>query len=449
MSQRPHEQPVFSVSQLNDRARQLLEISFAQVRVKGEISNLSRPSSGHWYFTLKDEQSQVRCAMFRSRTAQLAFDPKAGDRVELRAKVSLYAARGDYQLIVDSMKPAGEGALLLAFEQLKRKLLAEGLLDASLKRPIPAPRRVAIITSPSGAAIHDMLTVFQRRDPSIEIDVYPSMVQGKAATANLVAALQRANRDQRADVIIIGRGGGSLEDLWCFNDESLARAIAASQLPVVSAVGHEVDTSIADLVADLRAPTPSAAAELLSSDRSQQRQRLVELAKRLWHSQQRQLKMAANTVQQLRGRLRSPQQLLQDSSQRLDQLELRLGRAWQQQQQHRHERLASRLAALQHCHPERAIEQQQQNINSLQQRLQRAMHLHLQHHQDALAHQVQMLNNLSPLQVLTRGYAIAQSADGSVIRNASEVALGERITTRVQQGTLHCQVIGTDTESAS
>ena len=447
MNSRGSEHAVFSVSQLNERARQLLEISFAQVRVEGELSNLSRPSSGHWYFTLKDEQAQVRCAMFRSRTSQLKFDPKVGDRVELRAKVSLYSARGDYQLIVDSMKPAGEGALLQAFEALKKKLLAEGLFDASRKRELPPVRRIALITSPSGAAVHDILTVLKRRDPGIEVDIYPTLVQGNSAAAMIIASLQRANRDQRADVILLSRGGGSLEDLWCFNDERLAHAIAGSQLPVISAVGHEIDTSIADLVADLRAPTPSAAAELLSNDRSLLRQRLSQLANRLWHQQHQQQRLASQALQVLQQRLRSPLRQLQDQNQRLDQLEIRLQRAWQQQQKQRQERLTVRSTRLQLCHPERIIAQQQQQLSQLQQQLSRAINSHLQHQHEALTHNVHLLNSLSPLQVLTRGYAIVQNQDGAVIRDSNEVAVNSTVITRLQQGQLHCQV--TKVESAT
>ncbi|HCG79626.1 MAG TPA: exodeoxyribonuclease VII large subunit, partial [Oceanospirillales bacterium] len=252
----PRDPGIFTVSDLNRRAKQMLEVSFASVRVEGEISNLARPSSGHWYFTLKDSGAQVRCAMFRSRAGMVKFQPKEGDKVEVRAKVSLYENRGDYQLIVDAMKPAGEGALLLAFEQLKRKLTAEGLFAEERKRPLPAVKRVAIITSPTGAAIHDMLTVLKRRWPMLEVDLYPAAVQGEEAPQQLINALYRANRDNMADAIIIGRGGGSLEDLWAFNNEVLAREIANSQLPVISAVGHEVDFTIADFVADMRAPTP-------------------------------------------------------------------------------------------------------------------------------------------------------------------------------------------------
>ncbi len=447
MSSRGGEHAVFSVSQLNDRARQLLEVSFAQVRVEGEISGLSRPSSGHWYFTLKDEQAQVRCAMFRSRTAQLKFQPGNGDLVELRARVSLYAARGDYQLIVDSMKPAGEGALLQAYEALKKKLLTEGLFDAGRKRPLPAIKRIAVITSPSGAAIHDILTVLRRRDPGLEVDIYPTLVQGKAAAPGIIAALQRANRDQRADVIIVGRGGGSLEDLWCFNDEGVARAIADSHIPVVSAVGHEVDTTIADLVADLRAPTPSAAAELLSSDRSQLRQRLVNLAQRLWNNQQRRLSDYQHQLNQWQQRLRSPQQALRDRYQQLDQLEIRLQRSWQWQQQQRQQRLQTQSQALQHCHPQRAIAQQQQQLQDWQQRLQRAINTQLQQRQEKLAHQAHVLNTLSPLQVLTRGYSITQSEGGEVLQNANQVAVGQRVVSRLQQGRLVCDVVEVEGET--
>src|SRR5690554_4257558 len=315
-------QPAFTVSQLNQRARQLLEISFASVRVEGEISNLARPSSGHWYFTLKDANAQVRCAMFRSRTALLKFQPKEGDKVEVRAKVSLYENRGDYQLIVDAMKPAGEGALLLAFQKLKERLQLEGLFNPEFKQPLPSQvQRVGIVTSATGAAVHDILTVLKRRDPSIEISIYPTQVQGQAATSQVVDAIERANRDNLVDVLIVGRGGGSLEDLWCFNEEAVARAIFSSRLPIISAVGHEVDFSIADFVADVRAATPSAAAELVSQDQQVQNHVLIHLQPRLPFRLRRALPALKLQVSQYTSPLKTPALILQRPTRHAEQPE--------------------------------------------------------------------------------------------------------------------------------
>ena len=460
------QKPIFTVSQLNQRARQLLEISFSSVRVEGEISNLSRPASGHWYFTLKDANAQVRCAMFRSRTALLKFLPKEGDKIEVRAKVSLYENRGDYQLIVDAMKPAGEGALLLAFQKLKERLQLEGLFNQEFKQPLPANvARVGIVTSSTGAAVHDILTVLKRRDPSIEVSLYPTQVQGQAATAQIVQAIERANRDDLVDVLIVGRGGGSLEDLWCFNEEAVARAIFSSRIPIISAVGHEVDFSIADFVADMRAATPSAAAELVSQDRQALIQKLAQLQQRLSLSLNRVLPALQFQLQQLRGRLKTPTRLLQQRTQQVDQLELRLQNAVNQQFKRHQQQLNLLTQALQQQYPQKRLQIHQQQLQQLHSRLERAqlqqlhskqerlqplmprlrqaMFFQQQQLKQKLASQVQLLQSLSPLQVLARGYSITQTADGKVVQDANSLKPGERITTRLQQGWLESEVVKT------
>lgn len=434
---------VFTVSQLNQRAKQLLEVSFATVRVEGELSSLSRPSSGHWYFSLKDSGAQVRCAMFRSRVAQLRFQPKEGDLIEIRARVSLYEARGDYQLIVDGMKPAGEGALLLAFQDLKKRLAQQGLFEQERKRPLPRPKRIGVVTSPSGAALHDILTVLARRAPDIEVDIYPTQVQGTQAAGQIIEAIQRANRDNRVDVLIVGRGGGSLEDLWCFNDERLAHTIAQSSLPIISAVGHETDTTIADFVADQRAATPSAAAELVSPDRQQRQQQLDTLTQRLQQHMQGRLQWLKQHLTHLSQRLQTPEHTIQRHAQRLDQLESRLQRAWQQQQQQRQARLNQQRQALLGQHPERIIQLNQTRQQQLQQRLHRAMEHHLQRQRQQLANQVKLLDSLSPLNVLSRGYAICTTQDGSVLHTPEQVRCGDQIQARLAQGTITCQVTKT------
>ena len=440
---------IFTVSQLNQRAKQLLEVSFASVRVEGEISNLSRPSSGHWYFTLKDAGAQVRCAMFRSRTALLKFQPKEGDKVEVRARVSLYENRGDFQLIVDAMKPAGEGALLLAFQQLKQKLTGMGLFDQERKRPLPEViRRVAIITSPGGAAVHDMLTVLKRRWPMLEVDIYPALVQGREAPPQIMNSLQRANRDAQADVIILGRGGGSLEDLWCFNDETLAHTIAASDIPVISAVGHETDFTIADFVADLRAPTPSAAAELISPDQQQIRQRAGQLYERLLRTQHQKLSQSAQYLLQLQQRLRGPQHILQTQSQQLDHLEMRLHQVMNQKLTTHQHQLGRAEQRLSHQHPRLVLDQYRRSLEQLQQRLERNAQEAVRNRQNQLESQARLLHSVSPLNVLNRGYSISLNEKGQALHNARDLKPGDVIETRLKSDRIRSQITDIDYDAS-
>jgi exodeoxyribonuclease VII large subunit len=339
----------------------------------------------------------------------------------------------------------------LAFEQLKRKLTAEGLFEQERKRPLPpaqSVKRIAIVTSPTGAAIHDMITVLKRRWPMIEVNVYPTAVQGKDAPQQIINALARANRDaannpdQAADVVIVGRGGGSLEDLWSFNDEAVARAIVASTLPVISAVGHEVDFTIADFVADVRAPTPSAAAEIISPDGSQLLKHVRDYQQRLVRTQRDVLTHQRRQLNQLTSRLRSPQQLLQTQAQRLDQLEIRLQRAMQLRTHEPSEKLLRLKQALEHMHPQKGLDQHQRQLTQLSERIQRAMNLGLETKKKELISGVRLLNSVSPLEVLSRGYSITQTNDGSVIHNAQEVKSGDTLETRLHSG----KVISTVTD---
>ncbi len=439
---------VFTVSQLNQRAKQLLEITFSSVKVEGEISNLSRPSSGHWYFTLKDKGAQVRCAMFRSRTAQIKFQPKEGDQIIVRGKVSLYENRGDYQLIVDAMKPAGEGQLQQAFIQLKQKLGAEGLFNPEHKRALPAAiKRIAVITSPTGAAIHDILTVLKRRFPAIEVDIYPVQVQGQDAAQQMIWSINQANSDARnatkeqaTDVIIIGRGGGSIEDLWSFNDEQLARTIFHSDLPIVSAVGHEVDFTIADFVADIRAPTPSAAAELLSPNREEYLSRLQALSARLENSIQQQLQNKQWQLQSAQRGLQHPGDKLSQYAQTLDMLELRM----QQSQKNNLDRLLKKLTQsqqrLQQQSPVNKLQQIETQLGYFQQRLRNAMKQLLSNKAERLQQNALLLNAVSPLQTLGRGYAILQTPTEVVIRDSHDVKKGDLISARIGHGSLELTV---------
>ena len=336
---------IYSVSRLASEVRAVLDGSFPSLWVQGEISNLAQPASGHLYFSLKDAGAQVRCAMFRPKRSLLAFSPANGQVVLARARVTLYEPRGDFQLVVEAMEPGGEGALRLELERLKRRLAAEGLFDAALKRPLPLfPRQVGLITSPSGAAVRDLLVVLRRRLAALPVIIYPAQVQGEAAPSSLLAALGLANARAECDVLILARGGGSLEDLSAFNDETLARAIRASAIPVVTGIGHEIDISIADLVADQRAATPSAAAELVAPSGEHLRLRLVAMERRLSAAEQRSLGQARQTLQATSRQLRllHPAARLQQQAQRLDQLEQRMRSVLG----HRLARLSERLGPL-------------------------------------------------------------------------------------------------------
>lgn len=431
-----------TVSQLNRQARSLLEGHFDFVWVEGEISNFAAPSSGHWYFTLKDSGAQVRCAMFRNRNQRVRFTPANGELIRLRCRVSLYEGRGEFQLIVEHMEQAGAGALQAAFEQLKARLLAEGLFDPRNKQPLPkSVSHLGIITSPTGAAIHDMLTVLKRRCPAIEVSILPVAVQGDGAAAKIAAAIATANRWHSEkkihfDALIVGRGGGSLEDLWAFNEEIVARAIAASELPIVSAVGHEVDFSIADMVADARAPTPSGAAELLSPDQQNQLARLQKLETDLIKLITRMLNDAQTQLTHLGKRLKHPGAQLREQSQRLDDLEQRLILAQNNVLARRRSEIALLGSHLAAHSPWPRIQQSQRDINNLAQRLEATMQSKLEDAGSELGHLAQMLDSLSPLSTLHRGYSIVTDSSGTVVTKATQVQPGDQVKARLAEGEL-------------
>ncbi len=439
---------VYTVTRLNRHARMLLEGEMGAVTLSGEISNLATPGSGHWYFSLKDNQSQLRCAMFRGNNRSVSFRPKNGDQVLIFGKVTLYEPRGDYQLVAQTMAPAGEGLLKQQFEALKRSLGDEGLFDQDSKRPLPEhPTRIGIISSPTGAALHDILTVLARRAPHLQVILYPSQVQGEPAAMQLVSALATANRRAETDVLILARGGGSLEDLWCFNDERLIRAIAASRLPVVSAVGHEVDITLSDLVADLRAPTPSAAAELISRDGNAQQQQYQQWQQRLQQAQRRNLLQSSNRLTRLNARLQlqDPRQQLQQQAQRLDQLQARLQRALRQRLDQAQQRLSNGQLRLQHQHPAQRLQSRQVLLSSLQLRLNSQLKARLDHCAHRLALAGSRLNAISPLATLARGYSITQR-DARVITDAGQLKPGDEIRTRLARGEIISQVLNTNCE---
>lgn len=433
---------IYSVSRLNREARALLEGSFALLWLEGEISNLSRPRSGHLYFTLKDEFAQVRCAMFRMRATHLSFAPRDGSQVLARVRVSLYEPRGDYQLVVDHMEEAGDGALRRAFDELKQRLQQEGLFEEAHKRPLPTlPHTIGVVTSPSGAAIRDILTVLRRRFPAIRVVLYPVAVQGEGAGREVAAAIRLAGERAECDVLIVGRGGGSLEDLWAFNEEVVARAIYDSPLPVVSAVGHEVDFSISDFVADARAPTPSAAAELLSPDASQWQVRIAAMRQRLLQAMQRQQREAQRRLEGIARRLRHPGQRLQQIAQRVDELEWRLGNAQRNQWRHRQAALATLHSRLQRHTPQARLQRLHDHHHELQGRLQRAIRQGLGRAQGQLALQARTLEAVSPLATLHRGYAIVtREDDGALIEQSTQVEPGARVRTTLSSGALLCRV---------
>ena len=432
----PDGQKVHSVTTLNRLARNILTSEIGLVWLSAEISNFTRASSGHWYFTLKDNKAQVRAAMFRSANRVVRNPPREGDKVLVRASVGIYEPRGDYQLVVESMEPEGEGQLKLAFEQLKYKLQAEGLFDPSNKQALPGHvKRIGVITSAHGAALHDVLSVLKRRSPATEVIVYPSMVQGEQAAAQLARNIWLANQRQEVDVILLTRGGGSLEDLWCFNNESLAREIARSALPLVSAVGHEVDVTIADFVADLRAPTPSAAAELLSMDQREIQVQVRQLQQQLTRAFNTALQRRAHQVAVLSQRLKSrhPEVMLQQQGQRVDQLTQKMTSLINQQLargQSASQRLESRLARQ---HPAIRLDKIKTQQVYLDQRMKKAMQQRLETHKQKLATLAHLLQSVSPLATMARGYSATLKAD-QAITSITAVKEQDEIISRVSDG---------------
>ncbi|WP_442681834.1 exodeoxyribonuclease VII large subunit [Stenotrophomonas sp. JC08] len=431
--------------QLNTLARDLLESAFPLVWVEAELGSVSRPASGHLYFTLKDARAQVRAAMFKPKSQWLKFIPREGMRVLVRGRLTLYEARGDYQLILDHMEEAGEGALRRAYDELKARLQAEGLFDPERKRPLPAHvRRLAVITSPSGAAIRDVLSVLARRFPLLEVELLPALVQGGTAAAQLTTLLRQADTSKRYDVILLTRGGGSLEDLWAFNDEQLARAIAASDTPVVSAVGHETDFSLSDFAADLRAPTPSVAAELLVPDRQDLDTRLRRLAQRLGQLQAHALGQAMQRADRaaLRLQAHSPQVRLDLLRHRQQAAFTRLQSTWRQQQERRLARLGQSAAVLRGAQPRQRLAALAGKLAALAPRAQAAMGRQLQRDALHLRGLARSLEAVSPLATVARGYSILTRADdGTLVRSTLQVQAGDTLHARVDDGVLDVQVV--------
>ena len=441
----PFARDVYTVSRLNLDARAILEEAFSTVWIEGEISNLARPRSGHVYFTLKDEHCQVRCAMFRMYNRALGFAPADGLHVLAHARVGLYPERGEFQLIVQYMEEAGEGALRRAFDALKSRLGAEGLFNAEHKRPLPTlPRRVGIVTSPTGAAVRDVLSVLGRRFPAVPVMLYPVAVQGAGAAEEIARMIDRACERAECDVLILARGGGSLEDLWAFNEVVVARAIHRASIPIVTGVGHEVDFTIADLVADLRAPTPSAAAESVVPDAGEWAARYRAFEAHLVAAMRRGLAMRGTGVRMLAKRLVHPRRRLFDHSQRLDTMTMRLSRAAAAAIRERRARLSTLSARLARHAPDRVVEAHRGHCDALERRLRLATRAVLAARRTRVGALERALGAFGPQATLERGYTILlRPGDRSVVRDVDEVRAGERLHARLARGTLDLDVAGT------
>ena len=426
---------IYTVTRLNREVRAVIEGNFGVLWLEGEISNLARPASGHWYFTLKDASAQVRCAMFRMKTQQVRFKVTEGSQVLAYVRVGMYEPRGEFQLVVEHLEPAGEGVLRQQFDALKQKLSAEGLFDAALKRPLPTwPRAVGVVTSGTGAALRDIVHVLGRRNPGIPIIVYPCAVQGAAAVPEIVAALAAANRRQEVDVLILGRGGGSLEDLWAFNEEALVRALRASAIPVISAVGHEIDFTLCDFAADVRAATPSAAAEICAPDRVEVLRRVTLLETRLRRGAGHHLALARQRLEGSTARLRHPGRRLEEHAQRLDELLRRLPQALASLLSLRRARLANTTQALAAATPARRLQLGAERLRAQTLRLHVAMPAWLERQRARLQEAERTLRAVSPAATLERGYAIVRTHDGAIARDASQFAVGDRLQAQLAHG---------------
>jgi exodeoxyribonuclease VII large subunit len=431
---------ILSVSQLNRLAKRALESEVGAVWLEGEISNYIRAASGHWYFSLKDNQAQIKCAMFKFKNRSTNFSPNEGDKVVVKGNISLYEARGDYQLIVDYMEPSGLGKLQQQLNVLIEKLAAEGLFAPERKRVLPVmPKAIGVITSPTGAAIHDVLNVLKRRCPLVPVIIYPSQVQGKEATQQIVAALHKAQKLNQCDVILMTRGGGSLEDLWCFNDEQLAREIVSSKIPVVAAIGHEIDNSITELVADLRAPTPSAAAELLVPEQQTLWQKIDLLSQSLSGSLLYKLEQLQSQLNIAKLKLRDPEFQLLKANNQLESLKLKLQKQISEVLLNNKTRLQNLEKKLNSVNPKQRLLNQHHHLSILKSRLKVSINSNVTNSQNKLKTLARELNALSPLATLERGYSVTRdNQTQKVITKVSQVKKGQELTILVSDGEVNC-----------
>ncbi|ODS25091.1 exodeoxyribonuclease VII large subunit [Candidatus Endobugula sertula] len=428
---------ILTVSQLNRRTKQLLATHLPLIWISGEISNLAKPASGHWYFSLKDEKAQVRCAMFHQTNQRLRWDPKSGQQVLLRARVSLYESRGEYQLIAEHMEAAGTGLLQQQYEQLKNQLESEGLFAEKNKQILPQfPQHIGIITSTTGAAIHDILSVLKRRYPIAPVTLIPVSVQGENAASEMIKALQKAQQFNQFDVLIIGRGGGSIEDLWAFNNEQLARTIAACPIPIVSAVGHEVDFTIADFVADQRAPTPSVSAEIITPDISEWLLLLDYYHDQLQQCFGRKVNQQQKQCLSLKKRLRHPGEKIHAQKKQLDFLKKSLIFSMAQKISLCQEQIKQYQHRLSQQHPSKRIREQFFQLQKTYKQLHQAIDTIINSKKFLLMNKVDVLNAINPLNVLSRGYAIVNQTNGMIVRDSDQVAEGEEVTTQLAHGSI-------------
>tara|TARA_B100000315_G_scaffold94826_1_gene87146 strand:+ start:102 stop:1499 length:1398 start_codon:yes stop_codon:yes gene_type:complete len=444
------ERQVYTVTEITHAIKFSLETEFPRVWIEGEISNLRIPSSGHMYLTIKDGDSQIKVVMFRSGKSQLKFEPKDGDQVIVKGKITVYEPRGEYQIVIDYMEPKGIGALQLAFQQLKEKLSKEGLFDEELKKSLPLlPQKIGIVTSPTGAAVRDILNIIERRFPNVHILIAPVKVQGEGAAQEIAAAVKDLNKIKGVDAIIVGRGGGSIEDLWAFNEEVVARAIFKSEIPVISAVGHEIDFTISDFVADLRAPTPSAAAELLVRDKNILLENIVTLYKRLLGNIRGTLHDSKTQLKNLISRkvLQDPLTPIHEKQQRLDEVALRMERAIKNSLQTQKEKTRANKKHLFLLNPLNKIKQHKVLLSEVEKKINSQMNFTFNISRNTLNAAMKRLDSVSPLSVLNRGYAICRTyPEEKVLKDSRNVSIGERIKVQLSKGKLLCNIADRENE---
>ena len=439
-------QEIISVSEINRRAKSILEENFPFVWIQGEVSNFFSAASGHWYFSLKDESSEIRCAMFANKSHRITFEPKDGDHLVLNGTLSIFEGRGQYQIIVEHIELAGEGALLKAFEELKKKLLTEGLFDDSLKKKLPSyPRSIAVVTSPDGAVIQDIINVLSRRSPFFNLTVVPTLVQGEKAAPLICEALNKASNLENIDLIILARGGGSIEDLWAFNNEEVARAIVNCPIPLVSAVGHETDFTISDFVADIRAPTPSIAAEIISQPYSELKETLEGYQSYLLKSVESQFDSQRTRITNLIKRIRHPGDKLREIGQKVDYLETALIQEMHQKVSFKKNQLNLTQLSLQQNSPQNKVKEAKVYLQNASKDLLKAFNLKIERKRKLLGELVATIEAVSPLSVLGRGYSIISTEpEGKILSSSDQVKIGQTISAVLNKGSIKAEVKSKD-----
>ena len=435
-------QEIISVSEINKRAKSILEENFPFVWIQGEVSNFFSAASGHWYFSLKDESSEIRCAMFTNKNHHITFEPKDGDHLVLNGTLSIFEGRGQYQIIVEHIELAGEGALLKAFEELKKKLQLEGLFDDSIKRQLPAyPKNIAVVTSPDGAVIQDIINVLDRRSPFLDLTVVPTLVQGEKAAPLICDALNKVGKLKNIDVVILARGGGSIEDLWAFNNEEVARAIVNCPTPIISAIGHETDFTISDFVSDLRAPTPSIAAEIISQLYSELIETLEGYQNYISRSVISQIDLQRTQITNLIKRIRHPGDKLREISQKLDYIETTLIQNIHKEISFKKNGLNLKDLSLQQNSPQNKVKEAKVYLQNASKDLLKALKLEIERKNTVLAEIVATLQAVSPLSVLSRGYSIISTEpDGKILSSSNQVEIGQSISAILSKGSIKAEI---------